>query len=161
MLFRSKRILKNSILTFAIFPLEHFLMKIDIKINSKNIQMGQLIILVSSFMAFISLFLPWVNAAFVTASAFQMHTFLFILFYILPVYQVFNRKKFFLDPTHNFMVEIGSGVFASFCTLIFIFTRSTNLFGHSVNLSGSGSYLFLVCSLALTYGSYLDYQKNK
>lgn len=137
------------------------LMKIDIKINSKNIQMGQLIILVSSFMAFISLFLPWVNAAFVTASAFQMHTFLFILFYILPVYQVFNRKKFFLDPTHNFMVEIGSGVFASFCTLIFIFTRSTNLFGHSVNLSGSGSYLFLVCSLALTYGSYLDYQKNK
>jgi hypothetical protein len=136
-------------------------MKIDIKINSKDLDKGQLIILASTFIAFISLFLPWVNAAFVTASAFQMHTFLFMILYILPVYQVFNRKKFFIDPTHNFIVEVGSGVLASFLTLIFIFTRSTYLFGHSVNLSGSGSYLFLFCSLALTYGSYLDYQKNK
>jgi hypothetical protein len=136
-------------------------MKIDIKINSKNLDKGQLIILVSTFFAFISLFLPWVNAAFITAGSFQMNTFLFMLLYILPVYQVFNRKKFFVDPTHNFIVEVGSGVLASFFTIIFILTRSTNLLGHNVNLSGSGSYLFLFSSLALTYGSYLDYQKNK
>ncbi len=136
-------------------------MKIDIKINSKNLDKGQLIILISTFFAFISLFLPWVNAAFVTASSFQMNTFLFMLLYILPVYQVFNRKKFFIDPTHNFIVEVGAGVLATFFTIIFILTRATNLFGHSVNFSGSGSYLFLFSSLALTYGSYLDYQKNK
>ena len=136
-------------------------MKIDIKINSKDLDKSQLIILVSTFFAFISLFLPWVNAAFVTASSFQMNTFLFMLLYILPVYQVFNRKKFFIDPTHNFIVEVGAGVLATFFTIIFILTRSTNLFGHSVNLSGSGSYLFLFSSLALTYGSYLNYQKNK
>lgn len=136
-------------------------MKIDIKINSKDLDKGQLIILVSTFFAFISLFLPWVNAAFVTASSFQMNTFLFMLLYILPVYQVFNRKKFFIDPTHNFIVEVGAGVLATFFTIIFILTRATNLFGHSVNFSGSGSYLFLFSSLALTYGSYLDYQKNK
>ncbi len=110
-------------------------MKIDIKINSKDLDKGQLIILVSTFFAFISLFLPWVNAAFVTASSFQMNTFLFMLLYILPVYQVFNRKKFFIDPTHNFIVEVGAGVLATFFTIIFILTRSTNLFGHSVNLS--------------------------
>ena len=136
-------------------------MKIDIKINSKNLDKGQLIILISTFFAFISLFLPWVNAAFVTASSFQMNTFLFMLLYILPVYQVFNRKKFFIDPIHNFIVEVGAGVLATFFTIIFILTRATNLFGHSVNFSGSGSYLFLFSSLALTYGSYLDYQKNK
>ncbi len=136
-------------------------MKIDIKINSKDLDKGQIIILISTFLAFISLFLPWVNAAFVTASAFQMHTFLFMLLYIFPVYLVFNKKKFFIDPTHNFIFEVGSGVLASFFTIIFIFTRSTNLFGHSVNLAGSGSYLFLFCSLGLTYGSYLNYQKNR
>ena len=138
-------------------------MKIDIKIDSKDLKFdkGQLIVLISTGVAFISLFFPWVNAGFIWVNAFQIQTFLIMLLYILPVYQVFKRRRFFLDPSHNFIVEVGSGVLAAFLTLIFILTRTTFIFGRSVNLAGTGSYLFLIASLALTYGSYLDYQKSK
>jgi hypothetical protein len=138
-------------------------MKIDIKIDSKDLKFdkGQLIVLISTAVAFISLFFPWVSAGFISVNAFQIQTFLIMLLYILPVYQVFKRRRFFLDPNHNFIVEVGSGALAAFLTLIFILTRTTFIFGHSVNLAASGSYVFLLSSLALTYGSYLDYQKSK
>ena len=138
-------------------------MKIDIKIDSKDLKFdkGQLIVLISTAIAFISLFFPWVSAGFISVNAFQIQTFLIMLLYILPVYQVFKRRRFFLDPNHNFIVEVGSGALAAFLTLIFILTRTTFIFGHSVNLAASGSYVFLLSSLALTYGSYLDYQKSK
>ncbi len=99
-------------------------MKIDIKINSKNLDKGQLIILISTFFAFISLFLPWVNAAFVTASSFQMNTFLFMLLYILPVYQVFNRKKFFIDPTPSTSEDAQTCVFEYYSSTMIYFNES-------------------------------------
>ena len=138
-------------------------MKIDIKIDSKDLKFdkGQLIVLISTAVAFISLFFPWVSAGFISVNAFQIQTFLIMLLYILPVYQIFKRRRFFLDPSHNFIVEVGSGALAAFLTLIFILTRTTFIFGHSVNLAGTGSYIFLLASLALTYGSYLNYQESK
>ena len=104
----------------------------------------------STLIALLSLFTPWVNMGIVSLNGFQQQGYILIPFFIYPVLKILKSEKM------SFLPALASGVIMLLITIYFISTKSINVYGESVNVSGWGLWLFLLTSIAFTLGIYLE-----
>ena len=116
------------------------------KIDWKNWNLGGKIIFVATCVATASMLMPWVDAGISSRSGLSELAFLFLGLWIYPVNMLFKNKK--ILRIWGLVCSICSVVF----TLGYIMTRTEEFFGETLNLAGTGAYLFLLASIALIVG---------
>lgn len=116
----------------------------------KNLSLSGKLVLGASVLAIISLFLPWVDLGFISASGFQQDGYLLLVFFIYPLYCALKDRK--INKIGGF---ISSGL-AVIVTIFFINSKSDSLFGETINAAGTGLYAFLISTIILTVAVFLD-----
>jgi len=116
------------------------------KINWEHWTIGQRTIFVAGCLATVSLFLPWVDVGIATSSGFGQAGFIFLALFIYPVLKVLKNQE----------ISIKWGMVCSILAVVlsiaFAISKTGELFGKTINVSGSGLYLFIACSIALLIG---------
>ena len=118
--------------------------------NWKNLAIGQKIIFVSSVVAVLSLLLPWADMGLISVNGFAQQGYLLLVFFIYPLYQLLKS-----NPIKSSYGLISSGL-AVISSIAFALSKTVEVFDTSVNLSGSGLVLFIICSVALLIGVYMS-----
>tara|TARA_B000000557_G_C20688401_1_gene406232 strand:+ start:313 stop:723 length:411 start_codon:yes stop_codon:yes gene_type:complete len=117
----------------------------------KSFRMNEQIILGSFAIAVLSMFLPWVNLEIMTLNGFQQQGYIFLVALIYPVIFILRGVKY------NSLIALILAVITVILTIWFISTKSLELYdGQSVNVSGSGLWLFLICIIAFTFSLYKE-----
>lgn len=118
--------------------------------NFKQLSLGKKIILITTVIALISLFLPWVELGILSASGFQQGGYLFLIAFIYPVYCVLKNTYI------NKVGGLVCGIVALIASIAYISSKSDEIFGTAINVAGSGAYLFLISTIGLIIGIVLD-----
>lgn len=118
--------------------------------NFKQLSLGKKIILITTVIALISLFLPWVELGILSASDFQQGGYLFLIAFIYPVYCVLKNTYI------NKVGGLVCGIVALIASIAYISSKSDEIFGTAINVAGSGAYLFLISTIGLIIGIVLD-----
>ena len=118
--------------------------------NFKQLSLGKKIILITTVIALISLFLPWVELGILSASGFQQGGYLFLIAFIYPVYCVLKNTYI------NKVGGLVCGIVALIASIAYISSKSVEIFGTAINVAGSGAYLFLISTIGLIIGVVLD-----
>lgn len=118
--------------------------------NFKQLSLGKKIILITTVIALISLFLPWVELGILSASSFQQGGYLFLIAFIYPVYCVLKNTYI------NKVGGLVCGIVALIASIAYISSKSDEIFGTAINVAGSGAYLFLISTIGLIIGVVLD-----
>ncbi|GED18308.1 hypothetical protein [Kurthia gibsonii] len=118
--------------------------------NFKQLSLGKKIILITTVLALISLFLPWVELGILSASGFQQGGYLFLIAFIYPVYCVLKNTYI------NKVGGLVCGIVALIASIAYISSKSDEIFGTAINVAGSGAYLFLISTIGLIIGVILD-----
>ncbi|WP_338838402.1 hypothetical protein WDR10_14855 [Kurthia gibsonii] len=118
--------------------------------NFKQLSLGKKIILITTVIALISLFLPWVELGILSASGFQQGGYLFLIAFIYPVYCVLKNTYI------NKVGGLVCGIVALIASIAYINSKSDEIFGTAINVAGSGAYLFLISTIGLIIGVVLD-----
>lgn len=123
--------------------------------NWKNWSTGQRLIFASSVVAVLSLLLPWANIGFISVNGFAQQGYLLLIFFIYPLYKLLKSNP--IKPLYGF---ISSGL-AVISSISFALSKTVEVFDTTVNLSGSGLVLFIICSIALFVGVYMSKDHGK
>ena len=113
-----------------------------------QLNLGGKFIFISTVLAVISLFLPWADLGFVSASGFQQDAYLFLLLFAYPVYKALKKSAM-----NRVLAFISSGL-ALIVSIIYLVNMQGDMMGVAVNTAGAGLYLFILCCLALLFGVY-------
>tara|TARA_B100000700_G_C14858643_1_gene767528 strand:+ start:150 stop:530 length:381 start_codon:yes stop_codon:yes gene_type:complete len=108
--------------------------------------LGAKTIFIASCAAVISMVLPWVDIGIVSSNGIMQGGFLLLLLYVYPALKILKNGKM------NKKIALGLSVVSVIGSVVWIFSKSVTIMGKSVNASGSGLYIFLLASIALTYG---------
>ena len=104
-------------------------------------------IIVSGCAALVSLFMPWVDLGIESRNGFSMLWGLPMMgAFAYPVHKVLSEEIINQKIAYSL-----AGASTVFCVM-WMFNNQIEIFGKSVNVSGSGLFLFLLCLLALTWG---------
>lgn len=125
-------------------------MEVVNNMNFKQLSLGKKIILITTIIAIISLFLPWVELGILSASGFQQGGYLFLIAFIYPVYCVLKNTYI------NKVGGLVCGIVALIASIAYISSKSDEIFGTAINVAGSGAYLFLISTIGLIIGVVLD-----
>lgn len=125
-------------------------MEVVNNMNFKQVSLGKKIILITTVLALISLFLPWVELGILSASGFQQGGYLFLIAFIYPVYCVLKNTYI------NKVGGLVCGIVALIASIAYISSKSDEIFGTAINVAGSGAYLFLISTIGLIIGIVLD-----
>ena len=121
----------------------------------KTLSSNRQIILGSFGISLFSLFLPWVDIQLITLSGFQQQGYLFLICFIYPLYCILSAKE------HNALVSLALGVFTIILTIWFINSKSVEIYeGESVNVAGSGLWLFALCTFAFTFACFKELNED-
>ena len=121
----------------------------------KTLSLNKQIILGSFGISLFSLFLPWVDIQLITLNGFQQQGYLFLICFIYPLYCILSTKK------HNALVSLALGVLTVILTIWFINSKSVEIYeGESVNVSGSGLWLFALCTFAFTFSCFKELNED-
>ncbi|SDQ11427.1 hypothetical protein SAMN05216232_0622 [Virgibacillus subterraneus] len=116
---------------------------------------GDVLILISTILYIISLFLPWVNLAFTdSASGFAHRGYIVLILFFYPVFTVFAKKS----PG---LLGISGSLAAAVFLLYYIIKVSQHYMGASVSEAGTGLYIALLSSLVLVTGVILKLKDEK
>ncbi|MEO4053002.1 hypothetical protein [Solibacillus sp. CAU 1738] len=113
------------------------------------------IILGASILAVISLFFAWIDIGFASASGFQQQGYIFLIFFIYPVYCIIKNIHI------NKIGGLLSAGLAILAILAFMKSKSGDFFGETINVAGTGMYVFLIASVLLAVGVFLDTKKQQ
>jgi hypothetical protein len=116
------------------------------KIQWDQWDLGGKIIFVSTCLALLSFLLPWVDIGFTTRNGITQGCVVMSVLYIYPTLRLLNG-----GPIHK-PFAISCAVLAIALTLIYMDSKTLEIFGQSVNASSFGAQLFLMCSIALIVG---------
>lgn len=125
-------------------------MEVVNNMNFKQLSLGKKIILITTVIALISLFLPWVELGILSASGFPQGGYLFLIAFIYPVYCVLKNTYI------NKVGGLVCGIVALIASIAYISSKSDEIFGTAINVAGSGAYLFLISTIGLIIGVVLD-----
>tara|TARA_B100000900_G_scaffold230256_1_gene195528 strand:+ start:336 stop:743 length:408 start_codon:yes stop_codon:yes gene_type:complete len=128
-------------------------MKLDwngYKFDWNNSELPDKLIIGSTLIALLSLFTPWVNMGIVSLNGFQQQGYILIPLFIYPVLKILKSEKM------SFIPALACGAIMVLITIYFISTKSINVYGESINVSGWGLWLFLLTSIGFTLGIYLE-----
>ena len=121
----------------------------------KTLSLNKQIILGSFGISLFSLFLPWVDIQLITLNGFQQQGYLFLICFIYPLYCILSSKN------HNALVSLTLGVLTVILTIWFINSKSVEIYeGESVNVSGSGLWLFALCTFAFTFACFKELNED-
>ena len=123
--------------------------------NWKNWSTGQRLIFASSAVAVLSLLLPWADMGLISVNGFAQQGYLLLIFFIYPLYKLLKSTP--IKPLYGF---ISSGL-AVISSISFALSKTVEVFDTTVNLSGSGLVLFIICSIALFVGVYMSKDHGK
>ena len=123
--------------------------------NWKNWSTGQRLIFASSVVAVLSLLLPWADMGLISVNGFAQQGYLLLIFFIYPIYKLLKSKP--IKPLYGF---ISSGL-AVISSISFALSKTVEVFDTTVNLSGSGLVLFIICSIVLVIGVYMSKDQGK
>lgn len=116
------------------------------KIDWSNWNSGGKIIFSSASAAAISFILPWVDIGLATRNGITQGTILLGLLFVYPVLKLLKNQDM------SKWIGMTCAVLSVLFTLIYISSKTIDLFGRSVNASSFGSHLFLIASIALIVG---------
>ena len=123
--------------------------------NWKNWSTGQRLIFASSVVAVLSLLLPWADMGLLSVNGFAQQGYLLLIFFIYPLYKLLKSTP--IRPLYGFM---SSGL-AVISSISFALSKTVEVFDTTVNLSGSGLVLFIICSIVLVIGVYMSKDQGK
>ena len=123
--------------------------------NWKNWSTGQRLIFASSVVAVLSLLLPWADMGLISVNGFAQQGYLLLIFFIYPIYKLLKSTP--IKPLYGF---ISSGL-AVISSISFALSKTVEVFDTTVNLSGSGLVLFIICSIVLVIGIYMSKDQGK
>ena len=123
--------------------------------NWKNWSAGQRLIFASSVVAVLSLLLPWADVGLLSVNGFAQQGYILLIFFIYPLFKLLKSTP--IKPLCGF---ISSGL-ALISSISFALSKTVEVFDTTVNLSGSGLVLFIICSIALVIGVYMSKDQGK
>ena len=123
--------------------------------NWKNWSTGQRLIFASSVVAVLSLLLPWADMGLLSVNGFAQQGYLLLIFFIFPLYKLLKSTP--IKPLYGFL---SSGL-AVISSISFALSKTVEVFDTTVNLSGSGLVLFIICSIVLVIGVYMSKDQGK
>lgn len=110
---------------------------------------GANLIVISGIVAFISLFLNWVDVGIASRNGLDQGGFIGLLFLLYPFYKAVKKQP---------LMKVVSTLLA-FLSLGFVFlyiqSKTTKLFNKEVNLAASGAYLYLISNIGVLIGLFL------
>ena len=107
---------------------------------------GNKTIFISTCIATFSMFISWVDVGFVSQDGFSQGAFLFLGLYIYPFIRLLKNGN--INKIWGRICSIGSLV----CTILYINSKTIEVFGSTINAASTGAYLFLFSSIALIVG---------
>jgi|GEM_PF-1542686 len=116
------------------------------QVTSGKISAGAIIILATGALAVLSMFMKWVDIGFTYQTGLQQGTFLFLLFWVYPVVAVLTKKPIIL------VWGTICAVLSVAATIFYISSKAIVLFGETLLVAGTGSWLFLFLSILLFIG---------
>lgn len=111
-----------------------------------NWNIGGKLIFISTVVAVLSLFMKWVDIGFISASGFQQQGYLFLIFYLYPVIQLFRNKPI------NKLVGIILSVLALVAGIGYILSKSGDFFDQTINVASTGLYVYIISAILLIVG---------
>ena len=116
------------------------------KFDWNNWNIGGKIIFVAACVATLSMLMNWVDIGIASQSGLSQGAVFFLGLWVYPVLMLFKNNA--IHRLWGMVCSIASVVF----TLIYISSKSVELFGKTMNASATGAYLFLLASIALIVG---------
>ncbi|HQZ68013.1 MAG TPA: DUF4339 domain-containing protein [Planctomycetaceae bacterium] len=110
--------------------------------------LGGKIIFVSACVAVISMLMKWVDVGITSANGFTQGTFIFLGFFIYPVWKLLKQKPIRLYG------GVGSAAGGMLCTMVYMSERTVSFGGRSASLFGAGAVFFFLACGALAFGVY-------
>lgn len=111
-----------------------------------NTNIGGKIIIISTVIALISIFMPWIDMTISTSSGWQQLAFVLLAFYVYPILQVINNKSISL------IWGSASSISAAVAAVAFMEWKTIPFEGVDLCFAGQGTYLFFVASVFLFAG---------
>jgi hypothetical protein len=108
--------------------------------------LGGRTIFIATCIAIISFLLTWKEFGPMSQNGISEGMFLLGIFYIYPIFYLLKNQ--FIETKWGILC----GVIPIISTIIYISSLQVELFGGTANISGIGSYLFLISSIALIIG---------
>lgn len=122
--------------------------------KTKNLSIGQLLIIISAIISIVSLFMPWVDFKLLTYSGFKQLGFIPFLCYIYPLYKIIVKEKY------DGKIGFALGCLAIIITIILKSKFKIEEYGIVYDSTSYGIYVFLISSLVFTLGNYLVCKEN-
>ncbi|MDP4181002.1 MAG: hypothetical protein Q8942_07920 [Bacillota bacterium] len=120
-------------------------------IIKKEWSIGGDIIVASSVLALLSMFMKWVDISLLAQNGFQQKTLFYLIFFVYPLYIALKNSKI-----NRTIAYISSGL-AIFFGVGYITSKSSHFFG---NVSSTGAYLYSIAAFTLLVGVY-NYKSRK
>ena len=117
------------------------------KFDWKNWNIGGKVIFVAACVATASMLMKWVDVGFVSQSGLSQGAFLYLGLWVYPVLMLFKNKS--IHRVWGVVCSSASVV----STLIYISSKSVEIFDETVNAAATGAYLFLFASIGLIVGT--------
>lgn len=116
-----------------------------------NTNLGGKIILISTVIAIISMFLPWVDTTISTSNGWQQLAFVLLLLYIYPAMQTVRNQSISL------IFGSLTSIIAAVAAVAFMEYKTIPFEGVNLCFAGQGTYLFFATSVFL-FAGILKYQ---
>lgn len=111
-----------------------------------NLNIGGKIILISTVIAIISIFMPWIDTTLSTSNGWQQFAFVLLALYVYPVLQAVRNKSISL------IWGSASSISAAVAAVAFMEWKTIPFEGVDLCFAGQGTYLFFVSSVFLFAG---------
>lgn len=112
----------------------------------ENWNNGGKLIFIGSVLAVLSLFMKWVDAGIISASGFQQQGYLLLVLFVYPLVKLFNGQAM------NKVLGLISGGLAIIAGIAFMFSKTVEVFGETINMASTGLYVYIIAAIILTVG---------
>lgn len=117
------------------------------KISWDEWNAGEKVIFVASIIAALSMLLPWNDVGIASRNGIMTGGIILLAAFIYPTLKILKSEEI------NKKIALAGSIISILWTIYWIFVQnSMQLMGQSVNVSGSGLYIFLIASFALAFG---------
>ena len=107
---------------------------------------GNRMIFVSTCVSTFSMLLSWVDIGFASRNGLHQGTFLLLGLYVYPIMKLFKNQN--INKLWGRLCSIGSLV----GVIIYIGSKTIELFGTTINAASTGAYIFLLSSIVFIIG---------
>ena len=116
------------------------------KLDWKNWNLGGKIIFIAGCVATVSMLMKWVDVGIASQTGLSQGAFLFLGLWVYPLLMLFKNKSIIK------LWGLGCSIASVIITIVYISSKSVELFDQTINAAANGAWLFLFASIALGVG---------